>query len=182
MQKHFEHVVWRVSLFRCGIKGLNPRICQHTPGTYPRPRTNSLWRNSFHLEVWGGLGYAPGVCWGSLRLKVFALAQSFHLSIWIDSQQPSTIRIYWRILHFHRNNCKSTGTQFLRGTLMKLWRKTYTDGLVEGICTRSIWYHPKIRSHNRFVLIPTFVLIQHSFSFQDPFSSQHAVRSVWSEW
>ena len=43
------------------------RLFQHTPGTYPRPRTNSLWRNSFHLGVWGGLGYAPGVCWGSLR-------------------------------------------------------------------------------------------------------------------
>ena len=39
---------------------------KRTP-TYPRPRTNSLWRNSFHLRVWGGLGYAPGVCWGSLR-------------------------------------------------------------------------------------------------------------------
>ena len=37
---------------------MNPRICQHTPGTNPRPRTNSLWRNSFHLGVWGGLGYA----------------------------------------------------------------------------------------------------------------------------
>ena len=54
-------------------KLLNPRICQHTPGTYPRPRTNSLWRNSFHLGVWGGVGYAPGVCWGSLRLKVLLL-------------------------------------------------------------------------------------------------------------
>ena len=43
-------------------------ICQHTPGTYPRPRTNSLWRNSFHLGIWGGVGYAPGVCWGSLRM------------------------------------------------------------------------------------------------------------------
>ena len=40
---------------------------QHTPRTYPRPRTNSLWRNSFSLGGWWGLGYAPGVCWGSLR-------------------------------------------------------------------------------------------------------------------
>ena len=48
-----------------------PRIFQHTSGTYPRPRTNSLWRNSFHLGVWGGLGYAPGVCWGSLRQLYF---------------------------------------------------------------------------------------------------------------
>ena len=38
----------------------NLRIFQHTPGTYPRPPTNSLWRNSFHLRVWGSLGYAPG--------------------------------------------------------------------------------------------------------------------------
>ena len=44
------------------------RTLQHTPGTYPRPPTNSLWRNSFHLGVWGSLGYAPGVCWGSLRV------------------------------------------------------------------------------------------------------------------
>ena len=51
---------WSLSVF--------PRIFQHTPGTYPRPSTNSLWRNSFHLGVWGGLGYAPGVCWGSLRV------------------------------------------------------------------------------------------------------------------
>ena len=43
------------------------RIFQHTPGTYPKPPTNSLWRNSFHLGLWGCLGYAPGVCWGSLR-------------------------------------------------------------------------------------------------------------------
>ena len=44
------------------------RIFQHTPGTYPRPRTNSLCLGiPFNLGVWGGLGYAPGVCWGSLR-------------------------------------------------------------------------------------------------------------------
>ena len=42
------------------------RLFQHTPGTYPRPSANTLWRNSFRLGVWGGLGYAPGVCWGSL--------------------------------------------------------------------------------------------------------------------
>ena len=42
--------------------------------TYPwsipqNPPTNSLWRNSFHLGLLGCLGYAPGVCWGSLRKK-----------------------------------------------------------------------------------------------------------------
>ena len=35
----------------------NLRFFQHTPGTYPRSPTNSLWRNYFH----------SGVCWGSLR-------------------------------------------------------------------------------------------------------------------
>ena len=46
------------------------RIFQHTPGTYPRPPTNSLWRSSFHLGLRGCLGYAPRVCWGSLRTMV----------------------------------------------------------------------------------------------------------------
>ena len=44
----------------------NLRIFQHTPGTYPRPPTNGLWRNSFHLGV---LRYAPRVCWDFLRKK-----------------------------------------------------------------------------------------------------------------
>ena len=60
---------------------MSPRICQNTPGTYPRPRTNSLWRNSFHLGVWGGLGYAPGVCWGSLRIRQTCLEPFFKGSI-----------------------------------------------------------------------------------------------------
>ena len=47
----------------------NLRIFQHTPGTYPRPSTTCLWSNSLHLRVWGCLGYAPGVCWASLRPK-----------------------------------------------------------------------------------------------------------------
>ena len=29
------------------------RIFQHTPGTYPRPPTNGLWRNSFYLGFIG---------------------------------------------------------------------------------------------------------------------------------
>ena len=41
-----------------GVECLYLRIFQHTPGTYPRPPTNSLWRNSFCL---GGFGI-PGVC------------------------------------------------------------------------------------------------------------------------
>ena len=40
-------------------------------GTYPKPPTNSLRRNSFHLRGWGCLGYAVGVCWGSLRVLFF---------------------------------------------------------------------------------------------------------------
>ena len=40
--------------------------------TYPwnipkRLPTKSLWRNFFHLVVWGFMGYALGVWWGSLR-------------------------------------------------------------------------------------------------------------------
>ena len=35
-----------------------PRIFQHTPSTYPRPSSNSLWKISFSF---GGLGM-PGVC------------------------------------------------------------------------------------------------------------------------
>ena len=38
-----------------------PRPYQQTFGAYPKPPTNSLRRN------WGCLGYAPGVCWVSLR-------------------------------------------------------------------------------------------------------------------
>ena len=49
----------------------SPRPYQQTPGAYPKPPTNSLWRNSFHLGVWGCLGYAPGVCWVSLRNSLY---------------------------------------------------------------------------------------------------------------
>ena len=47
----------------------DPRIFQHTPGTYPRPRTNSLSRNSFHLGVWGGLGMLQGYVGVLLDMK-----------------------------------------------------------------------------------------------------------------
>ena len=40
------------------------RILQHTPRTYTRPPTNSLWRIPF---IWD----APGVCWGSLRKMIW---------------------------------------------------------------------------------------------------------------
>ena len=45
----------------------NLRIFQHTLEHTPDPPTKSLWRSSFHLGLRGCLGYAPGVCWGSLR-------------------------------------------------------------------------------------------------------------------
>ena len=62
-----------------------PRIFQHTPGTYPRPRTNSLWRNSFHLGVWGGLGYAPGYVGVLLDIQAMSLRASQE---WHCSNQP----------------------------------------------------------------------------------------------
>ena len=82
----------------------DPRIFQHTPGTYSRPRTNSLWRNSFHLGVWGGLGYAPGVCWGSFRYeeKTFGFASGgcvfflHHLgNIWKTSRHLVEQNTWW---------------------------------------------------------------------------------------
>lgn len=59
------------------------QIFQHTPGTHPRPLTNSLWRNSFHLGFCGCLGYATGVWWGPHRKKNMAnLHQSSFLPSW----------------------------------------------------------------------------------------------------
>ena len=38
------------------------------PWSIPQiPNQQFMVRNSFHLGVWGCLGYAPGVCWSSLR-------------------------------------------------------------------------------------------------------------------
>ena len=56
-----------IMIFASGTYFYILRIFQHIAGTYPRPPTNSLWRSSFHLGLRGCLGYAPGVCWGSLR-------------------------------------------------------------------------------------------------------------------
>ena len=55
------------------------RIFQHTPGTHPRPLTNSLWRNSFHLGFCGCLGYATGVSWGSHMKKTW---QTYIKALW----------------------------------------------------------------------------------------------------
>ena len=39
------------------------------PWSIPQtPNQQFMFGNSFHLGVWGCLGYAPGVCWGSLRI------------------------------------------------------------------------------------------------------------------
>ena len=68
-------------LKRCEVRGFkvlsgsrimqgSKRLFQHTPGTYPTPWTKTLWRNSFHLGIWGCLGYTPGVCFGILLRRV----------------------------------------------------------------------------------------------------------------
>ena len=53
----------------------NQRIFQQTPGTYPRPPTNSLWRNSFHLgfgDAWGMLQGYVGVLFDIIKqAKIF---------------------------------------------------------------------------------------------------------------
>ena len=55
------------------VKGLNLDVFHSKnfptdPWSIPQtPNQQFMVRNSFHLGVWGCLGYAPGVCWGSLR-------------------------------------------------------------------------------------------------------------------
>ena len=76
---HICSVPWQKRLWRCLDVCCTNCLCfilrtfQQTPGAYPKPPTNSLWRNSFHLGVWGFLGYAPGVCWGSVRFIIWML-------------------------------------------------------------------------------------------------------------
>ena len=93
-----HHIVRMILLPNIVANCRFPRIFQHTPGTYPRPSTNSLWRNSFHLGVWGCLGYAPGVCWGSLRRLFFFTKQVIHhpsdLEFW--GEQPNKYIPYLR--------------------------------------------------------------------------------------
>ena len=77
---------------------------QHTPGTYPRPPTNGLWRNSFHFGIWGFLGYAPRVCWGFLRMSDqksvipwfplsfrILLSSSYHCLAWMFSKWMNVV-------------------------------------------------------------------------------------------
>ena len=71
------------------------RTFQQTPGAYPKPPTNSLWRSSFHLGVWGCLGYAPGVCWGSLRLLIRELVPSWGwIQAFLKGTEPSE-PLFW---------------------------------------------------------------------------------------
>ncbi len=49
------------------------RKFQQTPGTYPRPFTTCLWRDSFIFGLLGYLGYVPGVCWNFLRKFQFLI-------------------------------------------------------------------------------------------------------------
>ena len=73
MRPYPSGVLWTKSCLEIlqNVAWILKKKIQHTPGTYPRLQTNSLWRNSFHLRVWGCLGYAPGVCWCSLRWIYF---------------------------------------------------------------------------------------------------------------
>ena len=82
-------------------------IFQHTPGTYPRPPTNGLWRNSFHLGVYRFLGYAPRVCWGwnkgpwMFRVYVGDEKLPSYFGIIVDYKDLySTTRIQWKVRGF----------------------------------------------------------------------------------
>ena len=89
------------------------RIFQHTPGRYPKPFTNSLWRNSFHLEVWGCLGYAPGVTLGfskkiprGLRHQSLRHQSDAHLCpdvTWISFSEMSENGVAYFSLGWKRN-------------------------------------------------------------------------------
>ena len=57
------------------------RNFQHTPGTYPRPPTNSLGRSSFHLGLRGCLGYAPAYV-GVLLDSFLGLALDRKSKLW----------------------------------------------------------------------------------------------------
>ena len=103
------------------------RTFQHTPGTYLRPPTNSLQRNSFHLGVWGSLGYAAGVCWGSLRECFFFLPTSQYSLIVHNNKYPTRKRIHLPPREKENHRLKSAS-----------W---------DGIWTRSLWRvseNPKI--------------------------------------
>ena len=61
LKKHVEIVVsigWFQTFTWKFIVSPIIRTFQHTPGTYPRPPTNSFWSNSFHLGLW----VFPGIC------------------------------------------------------------------------------------------------------------------------
>ena len=61
------------------------RKCQQTPGTYTRPSTTCLWRNSFHIGIFRyQTGIVPGVCWifFDIYIYIYAEAQAFGSSSW----------------------------------------------------------------------------------------------------
>ena len=58
------------------------RIIQHTPGTYPRPPTRSLWRDSFHFEV-------KGDSWGMLQGYVGVLLEYIYFHRGGDNRHAS---------------------------------------------------------------------------------------------
>ena len=79
MGKEWSPFYWRTQESKLGNSLLHCcfgrtqvlRIFQNTPGTYPAPPSNNLWRNSFHLGV-----DASRLCWGSLRI-VFSWGTSY---------------------------------------------------------------------------------------------------------
>ena len=52
------------------FRWVNPRICQHTSGTYQNDPQPTVYEEiPSILGFWGCLGYAPGVCWDSLTVN-----------------------------------------------------------------------------------------------------------------
>ena len=93
------------------------RIFKHTPGTYPKTGANSLWRNPFHFGVWGCLGNAPRVCWGSLKsLKMYVLIP--RSSIWgVIFKHQTCYQCLWlstKYLHPWKLTWNPKNTDFLQ--------------------------------------------------------------------
>ena len=88
----------QIPLQNAGTNHAVLRIFQHTPGSYPKPST-SLWRNSFHLGVWACLGYAPGVCWGSLRSVVWEFRWENTLNNWVIHPKK-IMETWWDFVYF----------------------------------------------------------------------------------
>ena len=105
----FWHI-WSYQLDRCvlcqlrlfwGFFMLFP-FQHYTPGTYPRPSTNSLWRNSFHWGFWWVWGDTLGPLCFSHDLPSFVCFQSavFSGSGKLLPKRPTTLRcVSWTDFH-----------------------------------------------------------------------------------